>query len=87
MITLTDVIGFSDLTEVEVQTLARHEHVTPLEAVFLGCHLIQSPSGQRRILTCLQEDLDAARRGRDVHKVSELETALARFQRQHASSD
>jgi hypothetical protein len=31
--------------------------------------------------------LDAARRGRDVHKVSEIETALARFRRQHAGSD
>ncbi len=81
MISLTDVIGFSDLTETEVQTLARHEHVTPLEAVFLGCCLMQSPAGQHRIVTCLQADLDAARRQRDAHKVSELETALARFRR------
>jgi hypothetical protein len=87
MITLSDVIGFSDLTEMEVQTLARHEHVTPLEAVFLGCHLMQSPSGQHRILTCLQEDLEAARREQEAHRVSEIETALARFRRQHAGSD
>ena len=87
MITLNDVIGFSDLTETEVQTVARHEHVTPLEAVLLGCRLMQSPSGQRRILACLREDLEAARRGRDAHRVSEIETALARFRRQHAASD
>ncbi len=60
MITLTDVIGFSDLTEAEVQTLARHEHVTPLEAVFLGCQLMQSPSGQRRILNRVQFETRSA---------------------------
>ena len=87
MISLTDVIGFSDLTETEVQTLARHAQVTPLEAVFLGCCLMQSPSGQHRIVTCLQEDLEAARRERDAPKVSELETALARFRRQHVASE
>src|SRR5688572_16463706 len=46
VITLTDLIGFSDLTEAEVQAIARHEHVTSLEAVFLGGQLMQSPTGQ-----------------------------------------
>jgi hypothetical protein len=84
VITLSDLIGFSDLTEAEVQAIACHEHVTPLRAVVLGCQLMGSPTGQNRILECLQADLDAARKGRNAQKVTEIETALARFRRQHA---
>jgi hypothetical protein len=47
VITLSDLIGFSDLTEAEVQAIARHEHVTPLGAVVLGCQLM----GYRRART------------------------------------
>ena len=86
MITVTDLIGFSDLTEAEVQAIARHEHLTPLEALFLGCQLMQAPIGQTRILECLQADLDAARRARDVQRVREIEAALA-CRRRHAGSD
>ena len=85
VITLSDLIGFSDLTEAEVQAIARHEHVTPLGAVGLGCQLMGSPTGQNRILECLQADLEAARKGRDAQKVAEIETALARFHRHHTA--
>jgi hypothetical protein len=46
MITLNDVIGFSDLTETEVQTVARHEHVTPLEAVLYRFERLMSQSSR-----------------------------------------
>ena len=84
MITVTDLIGLSDLTEAEVQAIARHEHVTPLEAAFLGGQLRQSPTGQSRILECLQAELDAARRARDAQWVCDIEAALARCRRRHA---
>jgi hypothetical protein len=85
VITLTDLIGFSDLTEAEVQAIARHEHVTPLEAVFLGGQLMQSPTGQNRIHECLQAELTAAQRRRDGQQVSEIETALARCRRRQTA--
>jgi hypothetical protein len=85
VITLTDLIGFSDLTEAEVQAIVRHEHVTPLEAVFLGGQLRQSPTGQTRIHACLQAELNAARRRRDAQQVSEIETALARCRRRQTA--
>jgi hypothetical protein len=85
VITLSDLIGFSDLTEAEVQAIARHEHVTPLGAVVLGCQLMGSPTGQNRILECLHADLEAARQRRNAQKVAEIETALARFRRRHTA--
>ena len=85
MIALSDLIGFSDLTEAEVQAIARHEHVTPLGAVALGSRLLGSPTGRDRILECLHADLEAARQGRDARKVAEIEAAVARFRRRHAT--
>ena len=84
MITVTDLIGFSDLTEAEVQAIARHEHVTLVEAAVLGGQLMQSPAGQSRILECLQAELDAARQGRDAQQVREIEVALARCRQRYA---
>ena len=81
MITLNDLVGFTELTEVDVRAIARHEHVTVLEAIRMGCRMMQSSGGQTAIINFLKDDLQTASTQGDRQLISEIEASLARLGR------
>ena len=49
MLTMTDIIGLSDLSAAEVAAVAKHEHVPEVIACEIGSYLIHTPGGTRRL--------------------------------------
>ncbi len=83
MISLTDLIGFCDLTPDEVQAIAEHEHIADALAVVLGASLLQSVHGPEKIRDMLVDELRAAVRRRDVPQARHLVTTLRYFLHEH----
>ncbi len=79
MITLNDLVGFTELTDADVRAIARHEHVTVLEAIGMGCRMMQSSGGQKAIIDFLRDDLQTASTHGDRQMISEIEASLARL--------
>lgn len=68
MLTIEDCIALSDLTEDEIDAIAEHEHLPEMVAVELGCCLVHTADGSRRIARFIREDIErAARHGQSVH--------------------
>ena len=68
MLTIEDCIALSDLTEDEIDAIAEHEHLPEMVAVELGCCLVHTADGLRRIARFIREDIErAARHGQSVH--------------------
>ena len=45
MLTLQDVIDYSNLTEEEIDAIAEHEHIPKIVAAEVGYCLVRSPDG------------------------------------------
>jgi hypothetical protein len=86
LITLNDLVGFTELTDADVRAIARHEHVTVLEAIRMGCRMMQSSGGQTAIIDFLKDDLQTASTHGDRQLISEIEASLARLERLNAVS-
>jgi hypothetical protein len=54
---MNDLAGFTELTDADARAIARHEHVTVLEAIRMGCRMMQSSGGQKAIIDFLRDDL------------------------------
>jgi len=68
MLTIDDCIALSDLTEDEIDAIAEHEHLPEMVAVELGCCLVHTTEGTRRIARIIRDDIDRARsHGQSVH--------------------
>jgi hypothetical protein len=87
LITLNDLVGFTELTDADVRAIARHEHVTVLEAIRMGCRMMQSSGGQTAIIDFLKDDLQTASTHGDRQLISEIEASLARLERLNAVAD
>ena len=84
MITLNDLVGFTELTDADVRAIVRHEHVTVLEAIRMGRRMMQSSGGQAAIIDFLKDDLRMASTHGDRQLISEIEASLARLERLNA---
>jgi len=83
MLTIHDCIALSDLTEKEIDAIAEHEHLPEMVAVELGCCLVHTAEGPRRIARIIREDIERARsRGRTAH-AEELTVVLKDFVAHH----
>jgi hypothetical protein len=83
MITLSDCLAMSDLTEEEVDAIAEHEHLPEILAAQLGNYLAHLPGGTHLIRRMIVDDmLDAQRRGDRRHE-RQLRLALRRFCQTH----
>lgn len=83
MISVTDIIGMSDLTPEEVAALAEHEHVPEVVAATLGAYLLHEAHGAERIRDMMLDDVRAAVRRRDFDHARELIAALRHFLAEH----
>ncbi len=79
MLTLEDCIALSDLTLEEIDAIAEHEHLPETIAAELGCYLMHCPEGRQAIQAMMRDDIEAARRRRDLRHAAELKLVLRHF--------
>ncbi|WP_448205513.1 hypothetical protein [Azospirillum sp. sgz302134] len=85
MLTINDCIALSDLTEDEIDAIAEHEHLPEMVAVELGCCLIHTPEGSRRIARIIRDDIEKARSHGQARHAEQLTVVLDGFVSHHAS--
>ena len=83
MLTLADCIALSDLTEEEVQTIARHERIPHIAAAELGNYLVHSPAGELCVKDMLRDDIAAAAAHGNAERVLALKLVLRGFIARH----
>ncbi len=83
MLTFEDCLALAELTEEEILAIAQHEHIPELAALELGNYLVHAPKGEKRIKRIILDDLDAARRAGDPHRVIALKLVLKHFCAEH----
>jgi len=85
MLTIQDCIELSDLTEEEILAIAEHEHVPEMIAVELGCYLVHTPEGEKRIKRMIADDIAAARSRGDHRHAAKLRLVLKHYLEEHAN--
>jgi hypothetical protein len=83
MLTMTDIIGMSELSAAEVAAIAKHEHVPEVVACEIGNYLIQAPDGTRRLEAMLAEEAGRARARGDTAHGLYLQAVLDHFRQSH----
>ncbi len=79
MLSYTDCLGFSLLSDAAIAALARHQRVPEVIACGLGNRLLRTRQGVQTIRRCLEKDIVAAERRRDPDTVRQLRQALDRL--------
>ncbi len=83
MLTLRDVINFTELTGAEVDAIAEHEHVSQVSATVLGNSLLESGKGVREIERFIRENLENSELDAQPNKAEYLEEILSQFEKVH----
>jgi hypothetical protein len=86
MLSFEDCLALSALSEDEVAAIAEHEHCPDMIAAELGCYLIHTDFGTKRIKAIIQEDIEAARARGDVAHSARLKLLLQHFIKDHAGA-
>jgi hypothetical protein len=84
MLSWEDCVGLAELTEEEIEAIARHEHLPHLAALALGEYLVHCPDGCARVKRMILDDIDEARSRGDFLAVLKLRLALQHFVTQYA---
>ncbi|BAI76659.1 hypothetical protein AZL_e03140 (plasmid) [Azospirillum sp. B510] len=75
MLTITDCIALSDLTEAEIEAIAEHEHLPKILAVEMGHCLAHCPGGTGVIAHIIADDIaEACNHGQVAHAVELMHT-------------
>ncbi len=83
MLNWHDCLGFSELTEAEIEAIALHEHLPRLAALALGEYLVHCPDGCTRVKRMILDDIEAAHARHDHMEVLKLRLALNHFVKEH----
>lgn len=83
MLTIDDCIALSGLTGPEIDAIAEHEHLPEIVALELGCCLVHSRDGSRRIAGFIRDDIEAARRHGQARHARQLAGVLRGFVAHH----
>ena len=86
MLSIQDCIELSDLTEDEILAIAEHEHIPEMIAVEMGCYLVHTAEGEKRIKRMIVDDIEAARRRGDRKRVATLKLVLRHYLEFHANA-
>ena len=86
MLTLGDLIEFSDLTEAEILAIAEHEHIPEVAACSLARYLAQDPSGEVKIRDMIIDDIRLAQASGNRDHVVELLHVLHHYLRAHPAA-
>ena len=83
MLTLQDVIDYSNLTEDEIDAIAEHEHIPKIVAAEVGNYLVRSPDGVPMLKRIILEDIESAMNRGDEHHARDLRLVLQHFNLEH----
>jgi hypothetical protein len=83
MLSLTDCIAMSELSEKEIAAISEHEHVPAIIAAELGCKLLHTPGGHSILKHYLEDNLAHARARHLEDKAKELMLLLRGFDHAH----
>lgn len=83
MLTFEDCVGLVDLTEEEIDAIAKHEHITEMAALELGNYLLQGPDGVPLIKRMIVEDIQHAETQNNAERVLVLKATLKHFVETH----
>jgi hypothetical protein len=86
MLTFEDCIAMSELTEEEIDAIAEHDHLQRMVAIELGCQLVHTAEGCRRITAILRDGIAAARARGDCARAARLKLVLGHFIGAHRKS-
>ena len=70
MLTLQDVVDFSNVTEEVIDAIAEHEHIPKIVAAGVGNHLVKSPASAPRLKRTVREDIESAMNRGNEHRGS-----------------
>lgn len=60
MLSLDDCLDFSDLESDEIEAIAAHEHIPLICAAEMGCELLKTPDGVRKLHSMVLDDMEQA---------------------------
>lgn len=83
MLSYVDCVGFSELTEEEIEAVAEHEHVPEIVAAELGNYLVQTPEGVPMLKRIICDDIEEAMRQGDKERTLHLKLVLKHFIETH----
>lgn len=79
VLSLKDVLALCELTEEEVEAIARHEHLPDIAAAELGNYLVHSSDGIPKIKRMLIDDIEEAQQRGDRNEELKLKAVLKHF--------
>ena len=83
MLTVQECLEFSDLTEDEIEAIAKHEHIPDVLAAELGNCLLQTDVGTALIKRYIQDDIEDAKAHGRKAQVVRLNETLSHFELTH----
>jgi len=83
MLTWEDCVGLAELSEAEIEAIARHEHLPRMAALALGEYLVHCPDGCTRVKRMILDDIEAAHARGAAMEVLKLRLALHHFVKTH----
>lgn len=83
VLTLEDCIVLSELTPDEIEAIADVEHLPEVIAAELGCYLMRLPSGEKRVMALIREDIEKARAEGHLARAAKLRLSLQHFIAEH----
>lgn len=86
MLTWTDCVDLSELSEDEIDAIAQHEHVPEMIALEMGNYLIHTPAGERRVKAMIRDDIRLAESEGKADRVAMLRLVLRHYLEHHAGA-
>jgi hypothetical protein len=86
MLTIEDCIALSELTPEEIAAIAEEEHLPQIVAAELGCYLVHTAEGRKRIKAMIRDDIETAHAHGDFRHAAKLKLVLKHFIAEHAEA-
>lgn len=83
MITLDDIMDMTDLSHEEIESIAEHEALPPLNAAALADRLMHMHHGAQKVQQMICEDIRSALHRDDLAHARELFVVLHHFMTDH----
>jgi hypothetical protein len=83
MVDYESALALAELSQEEVDAIARHEHMTDTAALEMGSYLCTTPSGGRALKRIIVDELNAFRERGDNLGAARLRLVLKHFVETH----
>ena len=83
LVTYESALAVAELTQEEVDAIARHENLTDTAALEMGQYLCETPEGERALKRMIIDDLEERRARGDHEGAARLRLVLKRFVETH----